>query len=166
LFAKTFGPKEIEQSYREYAAVLILFARAIVDSRERAQDIVQQMFLRLMDRPVARPENPKAYLFAAVRNTAMNELRSNRRMVEFDAGEAWFDAGSSGGDRDVWTERNLRHALCSLPEEQREVTILHIWGELTFPEVGQVLGISANTAASRYRYALQHLREELTERKG
>ena len=48
-----------------------------------------------------------------------------------------------------------------IPEEQRQVIVLHIWGGLSFDEIGSVLAISANTAASRYRYALQKLREAM-----
>jgi RNA polymerase sigma-70 factor (ECF subfamily) len=43
------------------------------------------------------------------------------------------------------------------------VLVLKIWGELTFAHIATQLGISPNTAASRYRYALTALRHELTE---
>ena len=52
-------------------------------------------------------------------------------------------------------------ALARLPEDQREVLALKTEGELTFEEIGLVLGIPANTAASRYRYALEKLRAAL-----
>jgi len=48
-----------------------------------------------------------------------------------------------------------------LPDEQREVVILKIWNELTFAEIAQILEISQNTAASRYRYALGALKKNL-----
>jgi RNA polymerase sigma-70 factor (ECF subfamily) len=49
-----------------------------------------------------------------------------------------------------------------LPEEQREVLALKIWGEQTFEQIGASLGVPPNTAASRYRYALKTLRRELS----
>jgi RNA polymerase sigma-70 factor (ECF subfamily) len=52
--------------------------------------------------------------------------------------------------------------LTALPVEQREVVVMKIWGRLTFPQMGEALGISANTAASRYRYALEKLRTQLS----
>jgi RNA polymerase sigma-70 factor (ECF subfamily) len=52
----------------------------------------------------------------------------------------------------------LRAAIHTLPVEQRDVVALKIDGELTFGEIGAALGISPNTAASRYRYALEKLR--------
>jgi RNA polymerase sigma-70 factor (ECF subfamily) len=54
-------------------------------------------------------------------------------------------------------------ALQTLPEEQREVLVLKIWGALTFDQIGEALRISTNMAASRYRYALTKLRETLVE---
>ena len=52
-------------------------------------------------------------------------------------------------------------AVDSLPHDQREVLVLKIWNELTFSEIAGALGISQNTAASRYRYALAHLKKSL-----
>jgi RNA polymerase sigma-70 factor (ECF subfamily) len=54
-------------------------------------------------------------------------------------------------------------ALSSLPQNQAEVLILKIWGGLSFPEIARALDLSENTAASRYRYALAKLREQLAE---
>jgi RNA polymerase sigma-70 factor (ECF subfamily) len=51
--------------------------------------------------------------------------------------------------------------LTELPDEQREITILRVWGQMTLEEAAAVLDISPNTAASRYRYALSKLKERL-----
>jgi RNA polymerase sigma-70 factor (ECF subfamily) len=55
----------------------------------------------------------------------------------------------------------LQTALRRLPLEQREVVVLRIWGELTFEEVGVVVGCSTSTAASRFRYGCSKLRAVL-----
>ena len=55
----------------------------------------------------------------------------------------------------------LQAALADVPDEQREVLILRIWGQMTFEEAASALDISPNTAASRYRYALAKLKERL-----
>ena len=57
----------------------------------------------------------------------------------------------------------LAAAVAALPIEQREVIALKIDGDLTFAEIAAVIGISANTAASRYRYALEKLRAALAK---
>ena len=56
------------------------------------------------------------------------------------------------------TDELLEQALPTLPDEQREVLALKIDGGLTFAEIGALLGVGLNTAASRYRYALEKLR--------
>jgi RNA polymerase sigma-70 factor (ECF subfamily) len=55
----------------------------------------------------------------------------------------------------------LERALGVLPREQREVVALKIDGELTFAQISQATGLSINTVASRYRYALEKLRASL-----
>ena len=57
----------------------------------------------------------------------------------------------------------IEEALDTLPADQREVVILKVWAGLNFPAIALTLGISANTAASRYRYALEKLRQRLCE---
>ncbi|HEY0548818.1 MAG TPA: sigma factor-like helix-turn-helix DNA-binding protein, partial [Verrucomicrobiae bacterium] len=49
----------------------------------------------------------------------------------------------------------------TLPTEQRAVAHLKLWEGLTFEVIAETLGISPNTAASRYRYAIDKLRERL-----
>jgi RNA polymerase sigma-70 factor (ECF subfamily) len=56
---------------------------------------------------------------------------------------------------------DLEAGLAELPAEQREVVMLRVWGELTLEETAELLGSSANTVASRYRYALAKLRLRL-----
>ena len=51
----------------------------------------------------------------------------------------------------------IQHAISKLPREQAEVIVLKIWENFTFAEIAETIGESANTAASRYRYALEKL---------
>jgi len=145
----------IERLYRSHSAALVLFAAAITGERSRAQDAVQQVFLRLLEGGgLTRASDLQAYLFASVRNTILNDARARQRDVSIEGESAWFDPPN----RDHFAELNLRRALAGLSDDQRQVTVLHVWGELTFAQIAEVLGISANTAASRYRYALTNLR--------
>lgn len=149
---------EIELSYRRYGSALLLFAAALAGERSRAQDAVQQVFLKLLESSSLHDAlDRKAYLFTCVRNAVLNDRKARQRDVALDPECAWFEPP----DRDYASEGNLRRALWALPEDQREVTVLHIWAELTFAQIAEVLNISANTAASRYRYALAKLREAM-----
>jgi RNA polymerase sigma factor (sigma-70 family) len=149
---------EIESLYRRYGPALQLFATAITGEPGRAQDVVQQVFLKLIeDGNLRQAADKKAYVFACIRNAALNEVKIQQRNRVLDPEAAWFDPP----ERDYAAELNLRRALCMLPDDQRQVVVLHMWGELTFSEIASILDISANTAASRYRYALAKLRESM-----
>ncbi len=56
--------------------------------------------------------------------------------------------------------------MAALPQEQREVVVLHVWGEFTFSQIGELLAISSNTAGSRYRFALARLRDLMFAKEG
>lgn len=133
------------------------YAFALAGSQEEADDIVSEVMVRLVGRGKGLRGvcEPKAYLFAAVRNAARTRARRRRRMAEDveDCPVKGVDAG----------EIVVRQAVMALPEEQREVVVLHVWGGLTFDEVARTVGVSANTAASRYRYALGKLRTAMRE---
>jgi RNA polymerase sigma factor (sigma-70 family) len=147
---------EIDALYRQHGPALLLFARAIAGERSRAQDAIHQVFLKLIeDGSSQQVTNKKAYLFACVRNALLNEARRLQRVMSFEEDAAWFSAPEA----DPAGELALRRALVALPGEQREIVVLHVWGELTFLEIAELLGVSQNTAASRYRYALGKLRD-------
>jgi RNA polymerase sigma-70 factor (ECF subfamily) len=153
----------IERLYDEYGAALVLFASAIAVDRARAQDAVHQVFLKLIENGnVAQALDKRAFLFACVRNAVLNDAKVRRRDAPVEVESVWFDPP----ERDYAEEKNLRLALNSLPDDQREVVVLHLWGELTFSEIAELVGTSANTAASRYRYALTKLRRSMFHKEG
>lgn len=153
------GDTEIELLYRRYSAPLLLFASAVAGERSRAQDAVHHVFLKLLEEEggLRHIRDVKAYLFACVRNAALNHIKGQKREAALEEETAWFEPPN----RDYGAEQNVRRALLALPGDQRQAIVLHVWGELTFAQMGEVLGISANTAASRYRYALAKLREAM-----
>ena len=106
---------------------------------------------------LAKANDKKPFLFACVRNAILEDSKVRRRDAPLDVEAIWFQPP----DRDDAEEKNLRHALNALPGDQREVIVLHVWGELTFSDIGGLVGVSANTAASRYRYALAKLRRSM-----
>jgi RNA polymerase sigma-70 factor (ECF subfamily) len=140
---------------------LLLFARRWTNSRADAEDVVQEAFVRFWRRQHSL-EN-RALLYATVRSTALDRLRSEQRRARREAtvardGADHVDPEFSPEDEG---QQLLAAAVERLPNEQREVVVLKIWNELTFAEIGTVLEISQNTAASRYRYALGALKKIL-----
>ena len=150
--------EEIEDLYRQHGAALLLFAVSISGDRGRAQDALHQVFLKLIEnRLLDQATDKKAYLFACVRNALLNDHKREYRNPPLEIAACWFVPP----DRDYSAEQNLRRALSALPDDQREVVVLHAWGELTFAQIAELVGISANTAASRYRYAIEKLRSAM-----
>jgi RNA polymerase sigma-70 factor (ECF subfamily) len=146
-----------EKLYRAKASELILYGRALGLSHGEAEDVVQETFVALMRRSQP-PERPEHYCVRSFRNRALNYRRSLwRRLTRELESARWFER-SPGQDP---AEQAAMRRLAELPQEQREVIVLKIWHEHTFEEIGELLDISPNTAAGRYRYGLQKLRLSL-----
>ena len=147
--------------FAESAPGLVLFARQFVRSAADAEDIVQDAFVRFWR--TQRPIQNRALLFATVRSIALDLLRrdSRRARREADAIAESEQFVAPQFDPTHESQRELAAAIDRLPAEQREVLVMKIWNELTFADIATVLGISQNTAASRYRYALGALKKNL-----
>jgi len=147
--------------FAQLGPALVLFARRWTNSRADAEDVVQEAFVRFWRRQHSL-EN-RALLYATVRSTALDRLRSEQRRSRREAiasldGADHFEPQFTSEDEG---QQLLAAAVERLPNEQREVVILKIWNDLTFAEIGSALEISPNTAASRYRYALSALKKNL-----
>jgi len=138
---------------------LVLFARQFVRTSADAEDIVQDAFVRFW-RKQHSIEN-RALLYATVRSVALDLLRRDARRARREANASLEMEHTTAPqfDFDDGSQRALAAAIDLLPAEQREVLVMKIWNELTFADIGTVLGISQNTAASRYRYALAALKK-------
>lgn len=152
----------------KHGAALLLYARQWTLSLPEAEEAVQDGFVRFWRSAYRNAEDALPLLYTCVRRSAMDQGRSRRRrenreqksLVESGAPECMFESGIDVAERRVEIER----ALNGLSDEQREVLVMKIWGELTFRQIGHTLSISPNTAASRYRYALMALRDAMGNR--
>ena len=146
-----------EALYEAKAAELVLYGRALGLSHGESQDVLHETFVALIQRS-NRPDKPDHYCVRTFRNKALNYRRSLwRRLSREWESLRWFERGPVESS----IERQAMAALTRLPREQREVIVLKIWHEYTFEEIGEILEISPNTAAGRYRYGLQKLRDAL-----
>jgi RNA polymerase sigma-70 factor (ECF subfamily) len=153
--------EEWKSCFSEVAPGLLLFARQWVRSAADAEDIVQEAFVKFWRRN-HRIDN-RALLYAAVRSLALDFIRRDSRRARREA-NALAEADEYAEPQFEFedeTQQALAAAIDGLPPDQREVLVMKIWNELTFGEIAGALGISQNTAASRYRYALAALRKML-----
>lgn len=148
----------------QHGAALVMFARQWVSSRTDAEDVVQEAFVRFW-RSREWVSEPTAYLYGCVKRCASDWQRTRRRQIRREEATARPECQTLFAGSLEQTERQaaIEAALTDLPEGQRETLVMKIWGGLTFPQIAAVLEISADTAASRYRYALAKLREQLAE---
>jgi RNA polymerase sigma-70 factor (ECF subfamily) len=98
-----------------------------------------------------------AYLFVSLRHAAQRIAKRRRSLPASAAQRPLRNALQEDSGRDDV----LHHAIDALPDAQREILVLKIDGELTFSEIAAVVGVNANTVASRYRLALESLRTKL-----
>jgi RNA polymerase sigma-70 factor (ECF subfamily) len=146
--------------YDSHGRGLYRYALMILADRQAAEDAVQQAFAKLLSHPgrIETVDSPEGYLCMAVRSECYSLLR--RRRWEPARDERLLEIADPAGGRE--NERlALETALRALPPEQREVVFLKVYEGRTLKEVGDLLGESTNTIASRYRYALQKLRRAL-----
>lgn len=143
-----------EEIYDAKASELILYGRALGLSHTEAEDVLQETFVALLKLQEV-PQEPEHYCIRSFRNRALNYRRSVwRRLTRELESARWFE--KSGGETE--TERKAVFCLRELPPEQREVIVLKIWHQYTFEKIGEVMGVSPNTVAGRYRYGMQKMK--------
>jgi RNA polymerase sigma-70 factor (ECF subfamily) len=141
-----------------HGPALTLYARQWTESPE---DIVQEAFVKLVQQRQP-PAQVVPWLFRVVRNAAVSAARAQRRRQRHESHAAsqvptWF-ATSEGEGLDA---EAATRALESLPLEERETIVAHLWGGLSFEEVAVLTGTSSSTAHRRYAAGLAALRERL-----
>src|SRR5260221_8606760 len=157
---------EIERLYDGHAqplyAFLLNFTRDDADTR----DLLQEIFVKLAREPklLSGVREERAFLIRLAHNAAIDLIRrrgTRERTKENFAAEIISPfAKSSDPDAEIF-RNDLSIALGELPEEQRAVVHLKLWEYLTFEQIAAALDITPNTAASRYRYGLDKMRERL-----
>ena len=157
---------DIERLYDEHAQPLHAFLLNLTRDEADTRDLLQEIFVKL-----ARTQNllrgvreERAFLIRLAHNAAIDLMRrrGTRERTRENYATEMVSPFAPAQDPDEETFRNeLSAALAELPPEQRAVAHLKLWQGLTFEQIAAVLDVSPNTAASRYRYALDKLRDRL-----
>ena len=150
----------IGQLYDRYGAALYRYAVMVLADPAAASDAVQTVFVAVLRRRSA-PEHDERYLRRAVRNECFSMLRQRRRNRIDGVDGAILEAVAGNDDRPD-DRLALEQALRELPPDQREVIHLKVFEGMTFQEIADMTNESINTIASRYRYAIDKLRVQLT----
>lgn len=155
----------LEQAYDQHAGNLYRYALMILASHEVAEDVVQQVFTKMMKmgKRLLAIESSNDYLRTAVRNECYSIIRKRQR---FDGRVKQLRAEPilEKLDNEIIIENErklLEEAIQALPPEQREVLHMKVYEGKTFKEISETINVSVNTASSRYRYAIDKLKELL-----
>lgn len=147
----------IAESIDRHAANLTLFARGWCLSAEDVTASVFGKFARLTEAPY----DPAAWLYKVVRRAAIDAGKAERRRAKRERAaakpEVWFAESAS---QELEAEEAIV-ALQGLPDDQRDVIVARLWGDLTLKQIAAVVGCSVSTAHRRYETGLVALRERL-----
>lgn len=159
-------PADLEQLYDQHAQALFAFLLNFTRDEDETRDVLQEIFIKLARQPTllraARDE--RAFLIRLAHNAAIDLMRRRGTRAKYHEqfGTEHLEIFVPSPDPDEAAFRAaLADALGELPPEQRAVVHLKLWEGLTFEQIAAALGIPANTAASRYRYGLDKLRDRL-----
>ena len=159
---------EFERLYDEHAQALFAFLLNFTRDEDDTRDVLQDVFVKLARQPelLRGVRDERAFLLRLAHNAAIDLMRRrstrDKHHKTFGADSEALSPFAIAADPDEQAFRaQLAAALGELPSEQRAVVHLKLWEGLTFGQIAEALGIPPNTAASRYRYGLDKLRERL-----
>jgi RNA polymerase sigma factor (sigma-70 family) len=156
----------LRRIYDKHRDGLLILAVAFSHDVHIAEDAVHDVFVAFA-RNFADREfrgNLRAYLSTSVLNRVRDLMRKKRNQARAAEGDSPEPADTEEPSRRITCNEELRllsAALAELPEEQREVIVLHIHGQMRFRVIAGSLGVSVNTVKGRYRYGLRKLRSIL-----
>jgi len=146
--------EDFDDLYRRHAPAVLRFAWGLSGSRERAEDIVSETFVRVLTRaPRIETRTALAYLLAVARNIFIDGVRKEWREVP-------LPEQVSAGDARVEERLDERariaaalEAIGTLPEGERSAFLLRVDHELSYEEIAAALGISVVAAKVRVHRA-------------
>lgn len=130
----------------------------ILDDRYLAEDVTQEVFVRLFRTPPGEEvHSPRAWVFAVTHNTALNMLKSRRVRAAEPLSEETSPAEADGCD----TRLDIEAAMKRLEPTDREIVTLHAVADAGFREIAEAVGLPQGTVYFRYRRAISKLRDLL-----
>lgn len=162
----------LDTLYRQYASALLRFISRQNVSPEEAKEIVQETYCRLQQLPqVESLESPRGYLFRTAINLARDTKRQRRRRgdtangVDISAAEEVPSEAPTAyqvlkGQQEL---EIIRQAISELNPTCRQVFILHRFGNATYGQIAERLGVSVSMIEKHVSAALAHLKSRLDE---
>jgi len=153
----------LQRIYVKYRGYLLTLATALLNDVNSAEDVVHDFFVSFaQSTEILRLDGSlKWYLATCVANRARDRIRAGKRQtVNSGCVESIYSNAKTPESSAICNEelQLLNSALDQIPYEQREVVILHAWGQMRFRAIAKLQSVSIKTVQSRYRYGLDKLR--------
>lgn len=143
--------------YRELKQPVYTVCWRITRSRETAEDITHDLFVKLYCAPPdASVRNVRAWIFQSARNLAIDALRKQTKMAQQEG-----DIPDADHCDRIHLRMDLETALGKLPRQEREILTLRLNADLPFREIARIAGLSLPAVYRKYRKALKCIRSEL-----
>ena len=160
----------LEEAYRRHAGAMFALARRLLADRALAEEVVQEVVLRLWNRPDRfDPERGslRSYLLAQIHGRAVDLLRSEtarRRREEREAREApEYNDDIEREVMDLTLAEQVKEVMAGLTPDERQAVELAYFGGHTYRQVAVMLDQPEGTVKSRIRSALRRMRTSMTE---
>lgn len=154
---------DLETIYRDHRGGFFSLALSVTGCHEQAEDVIHDVFSRLCARSFEPRGDAVAYVYASVRNAAIDRLRRERRRkgAHHDV-DSLFDKAAGPAESACDAERATALAGCidRLPERSRTTLALRLRSGLPFWQIAKILGEPLPAVTSRYRRAIQRLKKD------
>ena len=163
---KDKGNVDMEAVYQEYAQLVYRFLYAHTHDADWSQELMQETFLRAVD-SISRYDGScklSVWLCQIAKHILWQELRRRKRVDMVELPEELPDASGSDGETSVLHRESIEElyrAIHCLPETEKEVVLYRMTGELSFRQIGEILGKSENWCRTVFYRAKQKIRKEL-----
>ncbi len=162
--------QEFEAIYKEYFSRTFAFLYKLTENRDLAEELTQETFYQafVSFHRFRGDSDIFTWLASIAKHTYYRYLRKNKHFVSTSDPELLADiyAGMTSEHLEDAVERQLllestRKAAAALPDKYRDVTILRIYADMSYAEIGKALHISENSARVIYHRAKKMILEEI-----
>jgi len=158
---------DIETSFKLYYSPLCKYANSFVFDKDVCEDMVQEIFLKIWDKPPKIKTSISSYLYRAVKNACINELKktAQQAIIPIEEVEDPIDTPF-----EINREKNIEllkekveTAIENLPPRCKEIFIMRRSMQMSYDEISECLNISKKTIESQINSAIKKLRSQLNK---
>ncbi|MBN2893654.1 MAG: sigma-70 family RNA polymerase sigma factor [Bacteroidales bacterium] len=167
-----------EELIKRYKDRVFTYILMIVKNQDLANDIFQDTFIKVMSSLRKSKYEDRGSLISWIirisHNLIIDHFRKEKRLQTVSNDDSEIDLFNSAkfSDSNIeeilvkqQIENDVRKLLDTLPNEQKQVVLLRLYGDMSFKEISELTGVSINTALGRMRYALINLRKVIEDNK-